>query len=100
MPRDLLFPVAFEIATAEVASRENSVFVDSARERSLVEGHARYRADVVFQTRREQIHFRPLVENIVDNLHTVNQPSLYNPDAGIGLVMRRFRTLSSMQATM
>ena len=67
-----MFAVAPEKPGAEIVFRENRIGRDSAGQAAFVKGHARQHTDVQFLTNRIQLLCGRLLEDVVNDLHRVN----------------------------
>src|SRR5437773_1664073 len=76
---DLTLSVALEVLAPEIAGGERAVGGDRPREPALVEGHAGDHAHVVLLAGREELLFRRLVEDVVDDLRRVERARGHRP---------------------
>ena len=68
---DLLLSITSKVIAAEVVGRKGHVRGDLAGQASLIERHTDNHADAVTFAGREELLFRVLLENIVDDLDRI-----------------------------
>ena len=84
---DLLLAVAAEILGAEFGGIEDGVFGDGAGEAAFIEGDAGEHADVEIAAEREEVFLRALIEDVIDDLHGVDEAGADDAQGGIGLMI-------------
>ena len=84
---DLLLAVAAEIFGAEFGGIEDGVFGDGSGEAAFIEGDAGEDADVEIAAEGEEVFLRALIEDVIDDLHGVDEAGADDAQGGIGLMI-------------
>ncbi len=84
---DLLLAVAAEIFGAEFGGIEDGVFGDGPGEAAFIEGHAGEHANVEIAAEGEEVFLRALIEDVIDDLHGVDEAGADDAQGGIGLMV-------------
>src|SRR3954467_13154424 len=70
---DLLFTIAAKVLVTKIIGSKHGIGPYLSGEAAFIEGHARDHADVMRAAVREQFIFGRLIEDVVDDLHCVDQ---------------------------
>src|ERR1035441_7194930 len=71
---NLLLAVVLEVDVTEVALGEDGVRTNLPGQAAFVKWHTHNDADSVFSAIGEQLVFRRLIEDVVDDLHGIDEP--------------------------